>query len=170
MQGIKAPHKQSSTRSTAFKLLNCLWEHTLQDEDLEIPNLSKNTSKLLFIATRYGNVDFVVELLRSYPDFLWKVDAHNRSIFHIAVMHRHESIFSLIYEIGPVRELIATYRDNSNNNILHLAATLSPPDQLNSVSGAALQMQRELLWYKVIFLLWLSYVSIKFYSDFIKFE
>lgn len=147
---MRAPHKESSTRSTAFKLLQYLWEQTLHQEDLEIPHLSNNTSKLLFTATRHGNVDFVVELLRSYPDFIWKVDGHNRSIFHIAVMYRHEGIFSLIYEIGPVIELIATYRDNSNNNILHLAATLAPRDQLTIVSGAALQMQRELMWYKVI--------------------
>jgi hypothetical protein len=36
--------------------------------------------------------------------------------------------------------------------LLHLAAKLSPPSQLARISGAALQMQRELQWYKVSFL------------------
>ncbi|CAA2990513.1 Ankyrin repeat-containing protein At3g12360 [Olea europaea subsp. europaea] len=39
---------------------------------------------------------------------------------------------------------------NSNNNILHLAAKLAPSSRLNSVSGAALQMQRELQWFKEV--------------------
>lgn len=39
--------------------------------------------------------------------------------------------------------------DNFSNNILRLAGNLAPKDQLNRVSGAALQMQRELQWFKV---------------------
>lgn len=39
--------------------------------------------------------------------------------------------------------------DNLGNNILHLAAKKPKRDRLNFVSGAALQMQRELLWFKV---------------------
>lgn len=37
-----------------------------------------------------------------------------------------------------------------HNNILHFAGKLSPASQLDCVSGAALQMQRELQWFKVI--------------------
>jgi hypothetical protein len=33
--------------------------------------------------------------------------------------------------------------------MLHLAGKLAHSDRLNIVSGAALQMQRELLWFKV---------------------
>jgi len=33
--------------------------------------------------------------------------------------------------------------------MLHLAGQVAPPNRLNIVSGAALQMQRELLWFKV---------------------
>ncbi|XP_022855740.1 uncharacterized protein LOC111376960 [Olea europaea var. sylvestris] len=40
--------------------------------------------------------------------------------------------------------------DKSGNNILHLAAELPPSSRLNIVSGAALQMQRELLWFKEV--------------------
>ncbi|KAL9812133.1 putative PGG domain-containing protein [Arabidopsis thaliana] len=38
----------------------------------------------------------------------------------------------------------------SNNNLLHLVARLPPPNRLQVVSGAALQMQREILWYKAV--------------------
>ncbi|XP_010248132.1 PREDICTED: uncharacterized protein LOC104591030 isoform X6 [Nelumbo nucifera] len=40
--------------------------------------------------------------------------------------------------------------DYFGNNMLHLAAELSPYKQLSRVSGAALQMQRELQWFKEV--------------------
>ena len=58
-------------------------------------------------------------------------------------------MFNLIYEIAAVKEIILTYVDDKNENILHLAGYLAPSSRLNIVSGAALQMQRELLWFKV---------------------
>ncbi|KAI3716438.1 hypothetical protein L1987_67315 [Smallanthus sonchifolius] len=35
-----------------------------------------------------------------------------------------------------------------NENALHIAAKLAPPHRLNAVTGAALQMQRELQWFQ----------------------
>lgn len=42
-----------------------------------------------------------------------------------------------------------TYEDENDNNMLHLVGKLAHPSELNIISGAALQMQRELLWFKV---------------------
>ena len=39
--------------------------------------------------------------------------------------------------------------DNSGNNMLHMAGFLAPSSQLSRIPGAALQMQRELQWFKV---------------------
>ncbi|KAI8555602.1 hypothetical protein RHMOL_Rhmol05G0185600 [Rhododendron molle] len=39
---------------------------------------------------------------------------------------------------------------DSSNNILHLAGRLAPRNKPTQVSGAALQMQCELQWFKVI--------------------
>uniref|UniRef100_A0A2N9FK05 PGG domain-containing protein n=1 Tax=Fagus sylvatica TaxID=28930 RepID=A0A2N9FK05_FAGSY len=97
-----------------------------------------------------GSLEFLIILIRSYPDLIWKVDHNNRSLFHIAVLYRHETIFNLIYEIGAIKDLIAAYKDDKNNNILHLAGNLAPHNRLQIVSGAALQMQRELLWFKAV--------------------
>ncbi|KAJ6323132.1 hypothetical protein OIU77_012881 [Salix suchowensis] len=41
-------------------------------------------------------------------------------------------------------------QDSNGDTMLHLAAKLSPPSQLARISGAALQMQRELQWYKEV--------------------
>ncbi|KAF2318344.1 hypothetical protein GH714_005578 [Hevea brasiliensis] len=55
--------------------------------------------------------------------------------------HTHpESI--LVRGLGPLRRF--------GSNLLQLFAKLAPPDRLASISGAALQMQRELQWYKEV--------------------
>uniref|UniRef100_A0A5B7AIQ9 PGG domain-containing protein n=1 Tax=Davidia involucrata TaxID=16924 RepID=A0A5B7AIQ9_DAVIN len=148
----KGAQKEMLMQTKALELLKFLWSHVIGQPDLEISQMiTTNVVQLLFVAAELGNYNFLVELLRFYPDFIWKVDKNRQSIFHIAVKHRHENIFNLIYEIGTVKELIATYRDNGDdNNMLHLAASIAPPNQLNVVSGAALQMQRQLIWYKAV--------------------
>ncbi|PON82527.1 PGG domain containing protein [Trema orientale] len=45
---------------------------------------------------------------------------------------------------------MATETDNSGNNMLHVAGLLAPSNQLNRIQGAALQMQRELQWFKEV--------------------
>ncbi|RYR13559.1 hypothetical protein Ahy_B04g070487 isoform F [Arachis hypogaea] len=72
-----------------------------------------------------------------------------RSIIHISVLHRHASIFNLIHEVGPIKDFIVTFLDDEGNNLLHCAAKLPPPNRLNLVSGAALQMMLELSWFEV---------------------
>ncbi|KAA8541270.1 hypothetical protein F0562_025233 [Nyssa sinensis] len=146
----KVKHNEKLIQTKALELLKCLWYHVIQQEDLEISDITGNISPLLFTAAELGNEVFVIELLRSYPDFVLQVNFNKQSIFHVAVLHRHKPIFNLIYEIGTLKELISTYRDNDDNNMLHLAAKLAPPNQLNAISGAALQMQRQLVWYKEV--------------------
>lgn len=117
--------------------------------DRDISNLIRDPSRLLFDAAALGNVEFFIILFRKYPDLIWKVEEGNRSLFHVAVVNRQESIFNLIYEIGAIKDLIAAYKDGDSNNMLHLAGNLAPSNRLEIVSGAALQLQRELLWFKV---------------------
>ena len=139
-------------QTLAHQLVEKLWEHVLQLQDWEISKLIKTPSKLLFDAAELGNVEFLIILIRAYPDLIWKIDQNNRSLFHTAVLSRQEAIFNLIYEVGAIKDLIAAYKDknnNDNNNILHLAGNLAPLSRRQIVSGAALQMQRELLWFQV---------------------
>ena len=102
----------------------------------------------LFDAARVGNIEFMVKLIRFDFDILWATD-NSKSIFHVAVEERHESIFNLLHELGSVGEIIVERRFENGSNILHLAARLALQEKLNAISGAALQMQRELLWFKV---------------------
>ena len=104
---------------------------------------------LLFDAAEFGNAEFIHILIGNFPHIVWTTDNFHRSLFHSAVINRQESVFNLIYDIVVVKEIILTYVDAFKQNILHLAGKLAPPSRLNLVPGAALQMQREMLWFKV---------------------
>lgn len=69
----------------------------------------------------------------------------------MAIAERNEMIVSLICDIGDEVgykiDLVST-TDDHKNTILHYAAKLAPSAQLNLISGVALQMQREVQWFK----------------------
>ncbi|KAF8408608.1 hypothetical protein HHK36_004671 [Tetracentron sinense] len=149
-KGFRIIHEKKLLHVQAHELVKLLWQQVLLLDDSQIGDLLREPSRPLFAATEYGIVELVTELIRSYPDLIWKVDNQHRSIFHIAVAHRQQKIFNLIFEIGALKYLITSYKDDNNNNILHLAGKMAPSNQLNTVSSAALQMQRELLWFKEV--------------------
>ncbi|CAN8267503.1 unnamed protein product [Cochlearia groenlandica] len=142
---------EDKMRALAHQLVDSMWKLVVRLPEREVSELLRTPTRVLFDAASSGNVEFLVILIRSYPDLLWKVDDKNQSLFHIAAINRHESIFNIIYELGSIMDLIAAYKDvSTRNNMLHLVASLPPPDRLQIVSGAALQMQRELLWFKAV--------------------
>ncbi|XP_016651166.1 PREDICTED: uncharacterized protein LOC103328663 isoform X1 [Prunus mume] len=149
VSGIEDSYK-SSKQTRALELVKCLWNQILKHDDDYVMCLITEPSEVLFDATRLGNYEFLSVLINAYPDLLWETDDENRTIFHVAVLYRHASIFNLVHETGSIKDIIVTYTDDENNNILHLAAKLAPQNQLNLVSGAALQMQRELVWFEEV--------------------
>ncbi|OMO70445.1 hypothetical protein CCACVL1_18913 [Corchorus capsularis] len=148
--GHKAVYKKKLLHMEANVLVKLLWEQIFSLEDSHITEILRSPSQVLFGAAEFGVVELITELIHSYPDLIWKVDEHSRSIFHTAVINRQEKIFGLIHDIGAHKDMIAAYKDKDNHCILHLAAKIAPPNRLNIVSGAALQMQRELLWFKEV--------------------
>uniref|UniRef100_A0A2P2MNT7 Ankyrin repeat-containing protein At3g12360-like isoform X1 n=1 Tax=Rhizophora mucronata TaxID=61149 RepID=A0A2P2MNT7_RHIMU len=121
-----------------------------RNEDSQISKVTKSSKHLIFKAAEQGNVDFLTALIGSYPDLLFELDENKRSIFHIAVLHRQEHVFALIKTIGSIKYFLATHKDENNNNMLHLAGRLPPQSRLDVVTGAALQLQRELLWFEEV--------------------
>ncbi|XP_024978370.1 uncharacterized protein LOC112515695 [Cynara cardunculus var. scolymus] len=147
--------------SDAMKLVRIIWNKVLTLSDAEIDDIirgpakiqggvRKYTSGILFLAAKMGNTEFVVELIRQYPDILWKRNDKNRSIFHVAVKYRHQGIYSLLNEIGSMKDVIMPLKDQSGNNMLHLVGKCPKIKRLGDVSGVALHMQRELLWFKEV--------------------
>ncbi|XP_052298148.1 uncharacterized protein LOC102622827 isoform X2 [Citrus sinensis] len=150
LKGMKFITNNTDPSSQALELVKCLWEEISESTHEDVLKLISKPSNLLFDAAHSGNFKFLAVLIRSYPDLVHELDEEGRSIFHIAVMHRHAETFKLIYEIGFGKELIATYVDKSGNNLLHLAAQYSNPKPISKVPGAALEMQRELITFKEV--------------------
>ncbi|KAL7174931.1 hypothetical protein ACSBR2_028691 [Camellia fascicularis] len=92
----------------------------------------------LFQAISAGIHEIVEAILGSYPNAIHFQNQKKQSIFHHAVVCRRENVFNIIHQ------------DKSKNNALHLAGYLAPQQQLYLRAGAALQMQRELQWFKEV--------------------
>ncbi|KAB1228247.1 hypothetical protein CJ030_MR7G001974 [Morella rubra] len=104
----------------------------------------------LFRATKDGIHEIVFEMGRTDTSILQYRDRDGRSIFMVAVLNRQAEIFSLIYGLKRKKALLAGADDVFRNNILHMAGMLTPSTPINHIPGAALQMQRELQWFKEV--------------------
>ena len=101
-------------------------------------------------AVKEGIFEFVFDIVNANPELVWSRDEKSSNIFSVAVQNRHAKIFSLIYG-HPLKRVLAQSVDRLyRNNLLHMAGMLAPSTSLNHIAGAALQMQRELQWFKVI--------------------
>jgi len=166
-----------------FQLVNHLWKTILRHKTIrEAIKIISEPYQVLFDAAEVGNFGFLSELISAQPSLIWETDHKNQSIIHTAVSFRHASIFNLVHEIGSQKDLIVTYmvkEDNpsfclpkiKNNNLLHMAAKLAPTEQLELVSGAALQMCLEIKWFEVTFYFfdfaWLYNILTLYYSFYI---
>ncbi|XP_035541638.1 uncharacterized protein LOC108994599 isoform X3 [Juglans regia] len=135
-------------QASTHQLVHRLWKQFGNDNFLS--TVVHYHMKLLVEAAKVGNVEFLIILIRSYPDLIWQVDEEYGTLFHVAIQHRQRHVFNLIYEIGVMKGNLASYHAKGRNNMLHLAGELPSSDRLNIVSGAALQMKRELLWFQEI--------------------
>ncbi|KAE8706810.1 Ankyrin repeat family protein isoform 3 [Hibiscus syriacus] len=142
-----APHRRSFTKRVLHQLSKIFWKGLKLSDDIKLEALVK---KSLFQAVKQGIVEFVTEIMKHYPEVVWFADDKDRNIFFVAAAECQEKIFSLIYKMGAKQHSLATHWDEDYNNMLHQAAFLAPSSQLDRVSGAALQMQRELQWFKEV--------------------
>ncbi|KAL4653803.1 hypothetical protein ACB092_01G332500 [Castanea dentata] len=139
--------QDNSKQSRANELFEkCLTAYRDYVENLNETSVIKN---VLFDAAKEGNIECLITLIRFDFDLLWETIDH-KSIFHVAIEKRHESIFYLLNEIVSIGDLMIDRIEDDGSNILHLAAGLAPQEKLNAISGAALQMQREILWFKEV--------------------
>ena len=101
-------------------------------------------------AVTYGTYELIEECIVTYPGIIW-YNVGGFYLFLAAIKQRQERVYNLVYQMSGHKVFAATQLDDENNeNALHIAAKLAPPHRLNVVTGAALQMQRELQWFQVI--------------------
>ncbi|KAI3966301.1 hypothetical protein MKW92_011225 [Papaver armeniacum] len=116
----------------------------------EIRLFFRNNPNIMKVAIENGIMEFVVECLERFDDIIWLRISGQRMI-EMAISERNLKVMSFVYNRGYSYEdkisLVST-TDYEHNTILHYAAKLAPAAKLHKVSGVALQMQRELQWFK----------------------
>ncbi|XP_023729824.1 uncharacterized protein LOC111877536 [Lactuca sativa] len=104
----------------------------------------------LLEASRQNAYEFVEYIVFHFPNAILSANDDGHNIIQYAVINRSEKVYNLLYQMSEHRNIYRTVRDSSGNNLLHLAARLAPNNKLNLISGAALQIQRELQWFKEV--------------------
>ncbi|KAF2300968.1 hypothetical protein GH714_018683 [Hevea brasiliensis] len=136
----------------ALELLRLLITEALDARPSETRMLLKNP---LHTSARLGIYEVVVEIIKAYPESVWFDDGDGRNIFHLAIIHRHKFIFSLLNGLSPQNKhhLVASSTDRHGENMLHFAASVQPSDEIRGTpsdknSGAALKMHSDMQWFK----------------------
>ncbi|KAL2348884.1 hypothetical protein Fmac_002884 [Flemingia macrophylla] len=101
-------------------------------------------------ASKHGIIEFIEAMIAANQDLLWAKDSCGRNVFSYAILRRRHKVFGLIHTLNGRKDIIKNGRDVFGNNLLHLAGHLAPASDLNRRPGAALQMQRELQWFKAV--------------------
>ncbi|KAK9062543.1 hypothetical protein SSX86_019730 [Deinandra increscens subsp. villosa] len=99
-------------------------------------------------AVKNGIYELIKVCVETYPDIVWYED-EGLYLFLSAIKYRQEKVFNLVYQMTGNKVFAATTNPNGDNP-LHIAGRLSPLPRLKTVSGALLQMQRELQWFKEV--------------------
>ncbi|KAD6454883.1 hypothetical protein E3N88_09589 [Mikania micrantha] len=104
----------------------------------------------LLEATRQNAYEVVKIIVYRIPNAIWSSNEDGHNIIQYAVINRSEKVYNLLYQMSEHKNTYRTIRDRFGNNLLHLAARLAPSNKLNPISGAALQLQFELQWFKEV--------------------
>ncbi|KAK6126737.1 hypothetical protein DH2020_039508 [Rehmannia glutinosa] len=139
---------QTLLKLQALRLVKCLCK--------EIELMSFMEAKDLYfdaipVAAQLGIHEIVEEIVEAFPSAIYCLTpGYNHYIFHVAVENRSEHVYNLIYQMSDHKHLYSDLQDSNGNNLLHLAGKLAPSHKLNEISGAALQMQHEIQWFKEV--------------------
>lgn len=140
MRKVKLQHAQAN------EILNLVCENLIVlDEDKIYIVL-----RALKSAASNENIKFLLRVIKANPALISSITftRDDTAVFFYAVKERKAEVFNLLRGFR-FKHLVARMGSPGFNNFLHVAAMLAPASYLNGIPGAALQMQRELQWFKV---------------------
>ncbi|KAM7489103.1 hypothetical protein LguiB_026587 [Lonicera macranthoides] len=148
---IRSIRDLKTTNYHALELVKCLCSEIVK---LDHSKASVVLGVPVKTASCIGVHEIIEEILGSFPSAIYLTDEMNRTLFHLAIVNRRENIFNIIYQVEH-KHVFLRAQDRLMNNCLHLAGSLDLESQQklnlrNSAAGAALQVQRELQWFKAV--------------------
>ncbi|KAM0053492.1 hypothetical protein Hdeb2414_s0007g00260181 [Helianthus debilis subsp. tardiflorus] len=103
----------------------------------------------IIVAVKNNTIEVIEQITQSVPQSIWTRE-NGYSLSQLSIINRCEKVYNfLAHEVTRDKYLHTVNKDKNNDNLLHLAGKLAPKHKLNMVSGAALQLQRELQWFEV---------------------
>ncbi|KAH6803185.1 hypothetical protein C2S51_034631 [Perilla frutescens var. frutescens] len=143
---VKELSEKKTTHGQALQLAEILCDKMVSLPGNEAAPMIFWTSMLR--AAEEGISEIVEMILHNYPDSISYGDSDGRNVFMRAASNRFENVINLFYNMSDVKHRILDHTDKQKNNMMHICGKIAPPHRLNLVAGAALQMQRELQWFK----------------------
>ncbi|CAL8140116.1 unnamed protein product [Prunus armeniaca] len=141
--GINRIYEMKVTHTRIFEFLRHMSKATSNLTDVGCVHTA------IFQAVERGHVEFISHICRENPNLWGITDTKGRTIFHFAIERRREKVYNLIYELSEKRrKFVVGAVDKLGNTLLDLAVSFSPSTLM--VQGAALQMKREIQWFKEV--------------------
>ncbi|XP_061367934.1 uncharacterized protein LOC133310954 [Gastrolobium bilobum] len=103
----------------------------------------------ILIAAKMGVTEMVEKILTTFPVAIHDVNHDNKNVVLLAIENRQPRVYNLLTKKNLVKERAFHQIDNQGNSALHLAATCREHRPWR-VPGAAMQMQWEYKWYKLV--------------------
>ncbi|KAK1431686.1 hypothetical protein QVD17_08232 [Tagetes erecta] len=144
---IKHLQTDKAKHNTAIKILKFICAkvsklksgQTLHYEDAFLVAVCNNT------------LEVIEHISKTFPKSIWSTNMNDHSLSQLSIIKRSENVYNFfVHNVTHDKHLHNVLVDKERNNLLHLAGKLAPTDKLNMVSGAALQMQRELQWFQEV--------------------
>ncbi|KAJ9558332.1 hypothetical protein OSB04_012946 [Centaurea solstitialis] len=145
---IKHLHEDRVKHNAAITLLKFICKEVGKKGGFR--DLSKYYGDAFILAVQNDTPEAVEAIDECFPTAIWMTNKDNYSISQIAITKRCEKVYNFLVNKLEDKHIHKRTVDNNRNNLLHLAGKLAPMDKLNRVSGAALQMQREIQWFQEV--------------------
>ncbi|XP_059669122.1 uncharacterized protein LOC132314255 [Cornus florida] len=144
VRGIKWKHDH------AIQLVRHL---CMEYEKLDFSEARQRVGRSVIAATTSGIPEVIEEIVSTFPEAIYSKNEEGQNLFHIAILNRQRKAFKRIYQLSdkPVINNLLTLPDSLGNTNLDLVAYLKEEQSSKlkaDATGAALQMQLELQWFK----------------------
>ncbi|TQD79249.1 hypothetical protein C1H46_035202 [Malus baccata] len=133
--------------------------HLSNKNENQKPLSDQKENQRHFSCLERGHAEFLTHFLGEALD-IQATNDKRQNVFQIAAECRYHKVYNLIYLLNEflkedpdkqkkIQKILGS-RDNFENNILHTVAKITSLSQIYHIQGAALQMQRELQWFKEV--------------------
>ena len=99
-----------------------------------------------------SNIEEIIKtILNFHPQTLEHTNKEGMNILHMAILYRHIDIFYMMIKSEVLARRLLSATDNEGNSILHMVSQKRKIQASEKMQSPALQLQDELLFFKVHF-------------------